>query len=118
MIIDGHVHITDIPEPVWEWLPFTGDDLIALMNQNMPVRGCLDELRCDSHLLAGAHQRPLQDGVDAQLAGDLRQGLVMHSLVLHHRRSGNDVDGIDFCYRSDQLVRDPIGEIVLCRVSR
>src|SRR5262249_23923642 len=39
MIIDGHVHITDIPEPVWEWLPFTGDDLIALMNQAMPVRG-------------------------------------------------------------------------------
>src|SRR5690606_26583112 len=39
MIVDGHVHITDVPEPVWGWQPFTADDLIALMDQEMPVRG-------------------------------------------------------------------------------
>jgi predicted TIM-barrel fold metal-dependent hydrolase len=39
MIVDGHVHITDVPEPVWGWLPFTAADLIALMDERMPVRG-------------------------------------------------------------------------------
>jgi uncharacterized protein len=37
MIIDGHVHITDVPEPVWGWPPFTGDDLIALMDEPIPL---------------------------------------------------------------------------------
>jgi predicted TIM-barrel fold metal-dependent hydrolase len=37
MIIDGHVHITDVPEPVWGWPPFTGDDLIALMDEPIPA---------------------------------------------------------------------------------
>jgi predicted TIM-barrel fold metal-dependent hydrolase len=37
MIIDGHVHITDVAEPVWGWPPFTADDLVALMDEPIPV---------------------------------------------------------------------------------
>jgi predicted TIM-barrel fold metal-dependent hydrolase len=39
MIVDGHVHITDIPEPVWGWQPFGGDDLVDLMDQEMRILG-------------------------------------------------------------------------------
>jgi predicted TIM-barrel fold metal-dependent hydrolase len=39
MIVDGHLHITDVPEPVWGWPAFDGPDLIKIMDNEMPVFG-------------------------------------------------------------------------------
>ncbi len=37
MIVDGHVHLSDDPEPARGWPPFTADDLIAIMDEELPV---------------------------------------------------------------------------------
>lgn len=39
MILDGHFHISDVGDPVWGWPPFTADDLLAVMDLEMPVLG-------------------------------------------------------------------------------
>ena len=59
-----------------------------------------------------------KEGINAELTSNLRQGFVMHALVPHHRSPGDHAHRIDFCQRRYQLIRHPIGEIVLCRISR
>ncbi len=39
MIVDGHVHISNEPEPARGWPAFTADDLIALMDEKVPIKG-------------------------------------------------------------------------------
>ena len=39
MIVDGHVHLSDDPEPARGWPPFTADDLIAIMDEELPIPG-------------------------------------------------------------------------------
>ena len=39
MIIEGHAHITDIPEPVWSWPPYPGDRLVREMDGPYPIAG-------------------------------------------------------------------------------
>ena len=39
MIVDGHVHLSDDPEPTRGWPPFTADDLIAIMDEELPIPG-------------------------------------------------------------------------------
>lgn len=39
MIVDGHVHISDDPEPARGWPAFTADDLVALMDEELPIKG-------------------------------------------------------------------------------
>jgi hypothetical protein len=51
---------------------------------DVPIGLCLYQLRRDSYPAAGVHHGSLHHGIDAQLAGNLRQGLVVHALVLHH----------------------------------
>src|SRR5439155_2351138 len=61
--------------------------LVALRPQ-MTVARRLDELGDDSHAVAGPHDRALDDPAHAQLARDLRDGL-LRALVLHHRGAGD-----------------------------
>ncbi len=39
MIVDGHVHISDVPEQARGWPAFTADDLVALMDEELPIKG-------------------------------------------------------------------------------
>jgi len=39
MIIEGHAHITDIPEPVWSWPPYPGDRLVKDMDGPFAIAG-------------------------------------------------------------------------------
>lgn len=39
VIVDGHVHISDDPEPIRGWPPFTAEDLVALMDEELPIPG-------------------------------------------------------------------------------
>ena len=39
MIVDGHVHITNDPEPARGWPAFTAGRLVALMDEELPIRG-------------------------------------------------------------------------------
>ncbi len=38
MIVDGHVHITNDPEPARGWPPFSADHLVNLMDEELPFR--------------------------------------------------------------------------------
>ena len=38
MIVDGHVHITNDPEPARGWPPFSADHLVDLMDEELPFR--------------------------------------------------------------------------------
>ena len=39
MIVDGHVHLSDDPDPTRGWPPFTADDLISIMDEKLPIPG-------------------------------------------------------------------------------
>ena len=76
-----------------------------------------NKLGSDPHSIANAYHRPFDDRVDVQLPPDRRQWLP-GLLVGHHRGAGDDSQRRDLGDVRNQLVRHPVGKVVLRRVTR
>ena len=96
-------HVLDLP-------------VVAVGPQHL-IRPRRDELHRDTHALADEERRTLEDRVHAQLARNLRQGL-LDPLVLHGRRARDDPQRLQAREFRDQRLGHPVGEVLLGAVAR
>jgi hypothetical protein len=79
------------------------------------VRVGVDELRRDPHLVPRAAHRPLQDRGHVELRRDLPDRL-RGALVLERRRAGDHANVADLGEGGQDVVRDPVGEVLVLGV--
>ncbi len=84
----------------------------------VPVGPGVDQLRSNPHSVARADHRSLHDGIHIQELRDLRRGRTIAPLELHRRPARRDPQLADRRQVAGQLIRHPLGEIVLRGVTR
>lgn len=86
------------------------------LSPEVAVSARVDELGGDADAVAGADDGALDDGVDAELAGDIGERAA-GTLVGHDGGSGDDAKIGDTGELSDQLVGHTVGEVLLARIA-
>jgi hypothetical protein len=72
----------------------------------------VDELDNDAHAITSFAHAPVEDGIGTECRADLLQTL-LPILEAHHRRAGNHLERSNLRQMRDDVVGDPVGEIVV-----
>jgi hypothetical protein len=85
--------------------------IVGLRPQMEPV-GDLDQLRRDPHPVPFFADAAFEDRADVQLLADAPEILAL-ALELKRRRARRDAEALDFGEVVEQLLRQPVGEVLL-----